>query len=247
VLGRAAYRRAAKLVSASAGVAEELARLYGLHREEIVVIPNPIDTGFVLARSTEPLDLELEILADVPILLTIGRLEKVKNHVLLLRAFARVRRETAANLLIVGTGGLRQNLERLAEDLGIAHDVVFQGWLDNPFPLMRMSTAFVLSSHYEGFGNVLLEAFACGCPVVSTDCPFGPAEILGDPAAGILVPAQDENALATAILRVLRDDGLRTALAHRGRHRALEFETSRVIARYERTLESLLSHSTSRS
>jgi glycosyltransferase involved in cell wall biosynthesis len=238
LMGRLAYKRASSVVSLSKGVAEEFEARYGLERESVVVIPNPVDTEFVLERSKEPLDEHVSELGDVSILLTVGRLEAEKNQALLLRAFARVRDEVEAKLLIAGTGRLQAELERQAVDLGVGSDVFFLGWLNNPFPLMKRATVFVLSSNYEGLGNVILEALACGCPVISTDCPFGPAEILTRSEAGVLVPVEDEEALANALLDVLRNPHKRKLLSARGRKRARDFEASQIVGQYERTLES---------
>jgi glycosyltransferase involved in cell wall biosynthesis len=141
----------------------------------------------------------------------------------LLRAFARVRDEVEAQLLIAGTGRLQGELERLTVDLGLRSDVHFLGWVNNPFSLMKRATVFVLSSNFEGLGNVILEALACGCPVISTDCPFGP---------------EDERALANALLDLLRDSHMRRLLSERGRRRARDFEASMIVEQYERTLES---------
>jgi glycosyltransferase involved in cell wall biosynthesis len=225
-------------VSLSEGVAEEFEHLFRLEPNSVVVIPNPVDTRFVSERSREPLDESVSELGDVPILLTAGRLEAQKNHGLLLRAFARVRDEVEAQLLIAGTGRLQGELERLAVDLGIRSDVRFLGWVNNPFSLMKRATVFVLSSNFEGLGNVILEALACGCPVISTDCPFGPADILAKSEAGILVPVGDERALANALLDLLRDPHKRRLLSERGRRRARDFEASTIVEQYERTLES---------
>lgn len=238
LIARLAYKRASSIVSLSEGVAEEFEDLYRLERNSVVVIPNPVDTRFVSERSREPLDESVSELGDVPILLTVGRLEAQKNHALLLRAFARVRDEVEAQLLIAGTGRLQGKLERLAVDLGVRSDVRFLGWVNNPFSLMKRATVFVLSSNFEGLGNVILEALACGCPVISTDCPFGPADILAKSEAGILVPVDDERALANALLDLLRDPHMRRLLSERGRRRARDFEASMIVEQYEQTLES---------
>ena len=121
----------------------------------------------------------------------------------LLRAFARARVVREARLVILGEGKKRTELEMLAQKLGVAADVNLPGWVDNPLAWMARAAVFVLSSAWEGFGNVVAEALACGCPVVSTDCPSGPAEILDGGAYGPLVPVGDDAALAKAILSVM--------------------------------------------
>jgi glycosyltransferase involved in cell wall biosynthesis len=128
--------------------------------------------------------------------------------------------------VILGEGKQRAELETLAAALGIAEDVSLPGFVDNPYAYMARAAVFVLSSAWEGFGNVLVEALACGCPVVSTDCPSGPTEILAGGAYGPLVPVGDDAALAQAILSVLQappdPDRLRTRAAAFSLHQAAD-------------------------
>jgi glycosyltransferase involved in cell wall biosynthesis len=107
--------------------------------------------------------------------------------------------------VILGEGGERDRIESLAESLGVADDVWLPGFVDNPYKYMRRADVFALSSEWEGFGNVVVEAMACGTPVVSTDCPSGPAEILADGEFGRLVPVGDDGALADAVAATLDD------------------------------------------
>jgi glycosyltransferase involved in cell wall biosynthesis len=134
-----------------------------------------------------------------PVVLSVGRLVPQKDHATLLRAFSRLRAGRAARLVILGDGKDRKSLELLASKLGVADDVSLPGFESNPYRYMRRCAVFVLSSAWEGSGNVLAEAMACGAPVVSTDCPSGPAEILGDGKYGPLVAVGDHEALAAAI------------------------------------------------
>ncbi len=125
-----------------------------------------------------------------------------------MKAFARVRAVRPARLVILGEARKeeeREALLTLANTLGVVEDVALPGYVDNPLPYMARASVFVLSSVREGFGNVLVEAMACGCPVVSTECPSGPAEILENGAYGPLVPVGDDAALADAILSLLDD------------------------------------------
>ena len=138
-----------------------------------------------------------------PVVLGIGRLTTQKDFPTLLKAFAQVRAVRKARLMILGEGRDRQALEVLARELGVASDVDLPGFVLNPFPYMVRASLLVLSSAWEGLPGVLIEAMACGCPVVSTDCPSGPSEILDGGAYGPLVPVGDDGALAKAILSVL--------------------------------------------
>jgi len=139
-----------------------------------------------------------------------------------------VRAVRPARLLILGEGKKRTTLEALARKLGVASDVGLPGFVDNPFAYMARAAVFVLSSAWEGFGNVVAEALACGCPVVSTDCPSGPAEILDGGAYGPLVPVGDDAALAKAILSVLETP----PDPERLRARAALFSVDRVADQY---------------
>jgi glycosyltransferase involved in cell wall biosynthesis len=132
-------------------------------------------------------------------LLTVGSFKTVKNHALLLRAFAHLVSNVDARLMLLGDGELRPELEQLARQLGIADRVIFPGFQNPPTPFYETADLFVLSSNSEGLPTVLIEAMACGLPVVSTDCPYGPAEILEDGKYGALVPVGDEGALAAAM------------------------------------------------
>jgi glycosyltransferase involved in cell wall biosynthesis len=161
-------------------------------------------------------------------LLGVGRLEPQKDFALLLRAFARIRRERAARLLILGEGRERPRLTQLAKALGVADSVDLPGFVPNPYAHMTRANLFVLSSRYEGLGNVVIEALACGCPVVSTDCPSGPAEVLDRGRYGRLVPVGDPAALAQAILAALEEPVDRARL----RGRAAQFSVERAARRY---------------
>ena len=142
-----------------------------------------------------------------------GRLTPQKDFPPLLRAFCLVRKEIpGAKLIILGEGRERLRLEQLAAELGLPGSAQFPGFVLNPFAFMARAAVFVLSSRWEGFGNVLVEAMACGTPVVSTDCPSGPSEILDGGTFGRLVPPGDAAALAEAILSELRSPHNREAL-----------------------------------
>jgi glycosyltransferase involved in cell wall biosynthesis len=168
-----------------------------------------------------------------------GRLGRAKDFPTLIRAFARVRRARPARLVIFGKGKSEAKtaksiaaLQGLAAGLGIADDVALPGFVPNPFAYMARAATFALSSINEGLPGVLIQAMACGCPVVSTDCPSGPAEILANGRYGRLVPPGDDAALSEAILAMLETPTSASLL----RERAGFFSIERAVAQYERLL-----------
>jgi glycosyltransferase involved in cell wall biosynthesis len=199
---RVLYRRAHKVVAVSDGVAKALVDSFGIPASKICTIYNPIDVEEI--RKLACADTEHPWFSEhIPILVTVGRLTEPKGHLQLLEAFALVRRQVPSKLVVVGDGELRRTLERRAEQLGVANDVSFTGWKENPYPYIARSSVFVFPSLWEGLGMALAEALACGVPLVSYDCDSGPREILGDGRYGTLVPVGDVRLLADAILKAL--------------------------------------------
>ncbi len=204
---RLLYPRADRVVGISHGCSDDVRRNAGLAADQVVTIYNPVldeDFDRRAAAPADPADLE----GEGALIVTVGRLAPQKDHATLLRAFARLAGKHPARLLLIGEGPMRAELEALARALGIAGRVAFAGLRDNPYPAMREADLFVLSSAWEGFGNVLVEAMAVGTPVVATDCPDGPAEILEGGKWGRLVPPGDADALAAAMLDVLQNGGV---------------------------------------
>ncbi len=198
------YRQADVVVAVSRGVAESLSAL-GVPNP--VVIYNPVLNDRLRQLSREMPTHPWFHTPEVPVVLGVGRLEPQKDFATLLNAFAIVLQVRPARLVIFGEGNERSHLERLAQSLGIADHVALPGFTPNPFPAMRHASVFVLSSRFEGLPNALIQAMACGCPVVSTDCPSGPREILDGGRYGHLVPVADPVAMAKAILEVLEGGG----------------------------------------
>jgi glycosyltransferase involved in cell wall biosynthesis len=230
------YPRADRIIALSSGVAADLAAI----EPSLASLTTVIHNACVDERAAaEAIDESLLPQASVPVLLAAGRLTYQKGYPVLIEAFARIAQRTSAELWILGEGPDRQAIEDQVRRLGLHGRVRMPGFVDNPAAYMRRATAFVLSSHYEGFGNVIVEALACGTPVVSTDCPHGPREILEGERGGVLVPPADPSALAEALLTVLDDPVLRGRLAAAGRSRSADFSASRVAARYATELESV--------
>ncbi|AEJ01350.1 glycosyl transferase group 1 [Nitrosomonas sp. Is79A3] len=193
------YRNAQAVIAISRGVAEDLVTVTGIPKERIFQIYNPLDFEFVSRQSRETIDHPWLCIGAPPVVLAVGKLKRQKDYPTLVRAFARVRAYHKARLVILGEGEERDQIEQLVRDLGIQADVYMPGFVENPFAWMSRASVFVLSSAWEGFSNVLLEGLACGCTVVSTDCPSGPREILADGEFGHLVPVGDDKNLASAI------------------------------------------------
>ena len=227
------YPRADAILAVSEGVADDLARNVGLPRERIRVTHNPVATDDLARRAAEPLEHPWLTAGAAPVVLGVGKLMPQKGFDVLLEAFARLRKGRAARLVILGEGPERRRLERLARDLGIAGDVALPGFVANPFAWLARCGVFALSSRWEGLPSVLIEALACGCPVVSSDCPSGPSEILGPGRLAPLVPVGDAAALAAALAQRLDAPG--DPLPRRARAR--DFAADRVAPRY---LEALL-------
>jgi glycosyltransferase involved in cell wall biosynthesis len=200
------YPYADAVVAVSHGVAEDLITMTGLPMEKVKVIYNPVITPELFAKAEEPLDHPWFRPGEPPVVLGVGRLTKQKDFPTLIRAFALVRKERPARLMILGEGEERPKLETLARELGIEEDFVLPGFVENPYKYMKRASAFVLSSRWEGLPAVLIEALALGVPVISTNCPSGPAEILEHGKWGCLVPVGEPHLLARAILEILQND-----------------------------------------
>lgn len=225
------HRRASGVMACSRGAADDLANLSGMRPEMVNVIYNPV------VEDTPP---RIDFLPDASRreqlwqgqfrthLVTVGTLKPQKNHRLLLQAFAKLAIELNAALVILGEGGLRAMLEQDVQDLGLQGRVVMPGFHADPTPWYQAADLFVLSSDFEGFANVVAEALACGTPVVSTDCPHGPAEILEQGRYGELVPVGDADALAAGIRRSAIRPWDREAL----QRRALDFSIPRQAEAY---------------
>jgi glycosyltransferase involved in cell wall biosynthesis len=230
---RRAYLKADAIVAVSNGVADDLAAYAGIPRQRITTVHNPVVGPDLLAKAKQAPDHPWLAPDQPPVILGAGRLHPQKDFRTLIRAFARLRPKRPVRLIILGAAsqanpGGPEEMKALAAQLGIADDVDIPGFDCNPFSYMSRASVFVLSSAYEGLGNVLIEALACGTPVVSTDCPSGPREILDNGRYGPLVPVGDVAALAAAISNVLDDPPSSEVL----RARAQLFTVERAAKRY---------------
>ncbi|HEY8366975.1 MAG TPA: glycosyltransferase, partial [Bacteroidia bacterium] len=194
------YPSADAVIAVSEGVAKDLTQIIGLPAEKVKVIYNPVITPEIFKKAEEPIKHPWFAPGELPVILGVGRLTKQKDFVTLIRAFDIVRKEYPSRLVILGEGEERPKLEALVKELGLEQYVYMPGFEENPFKYMKHAAVFVLSSRWEGLPNVLIQALALGTPVVSTDCPSGPREILSAGKYGTLVPVGDYDALAKAII-----------------------------------------------
>ncbi|GAB4348861.1 MAG: glycosyltransferase [Immundisolibacter sp.] len=222
------YPEADAIVAVTAGVADDLAALIGLDRARVTVVYNAVVDAAFAERAAQPAPHPWLEDGGAPVVLAVGRLHRDKDYPTLLRAFARLRCQRPVRLLVLGEGPQRAELQALADRLGIGDAVAMPGFCANPMAAMARAAALALTSRSEGFANVLAEALACGCPVVSTDCPSGPREILDGGRYGRLVPMGDVQALAEALANTLDDPPDRDRL----RLRASEFTADRAADAY---------------
>lgn len=234
-LMRRAYQQADVIVSVSEALGDDLAALTGIPRARITTIYNPVVGPEVERLAAEPVSHPWFAPGLPPVILGMGRLSEQKDFPTLIRAFARVRERREARLVIFGSAKdaaktelRRGEIKALATRLGVGADVDAPGFAANPFAYMARAALFVLSSRYEGLPGVLIQAMATGCPVVSTDCPSGPMEILENGRWGPLVPVGDAAAIAGAIEQALSRPLPREALKARAR----EFSVERAVRRY---------------
>ncbi len=240
-LMRRLYADADAIVSVSQDLAERLPGYTGLDPARIQVLHNPVVSSSLHRQAEEAVDHAWFATGEPPVLLAAGRLEPRKGFQDLIAAFAKLSaRQTSEQqprrLVIFGEGKLRPALERQIAELGLSEIVDLPGWCPNLFAYMARATLFVLPSHYEGLPGVLIQALACGCPVVATDCPTGPREILEDGRYGPLTPVGDVDALADAVSETLSAPLSKTLLKARGE----EFSVDRAIDRYLSLFDGLM-------
>ena len=209
-----------------------LTNVYGVPAHRVHTIHDPLVSASLVRDMERPSGHPWLDGPGSQVILAAGRLVEVKDFSSLLAAFALLVACRPARLIVLGQGRLRARLTSEAEALGVADLVDFPGFVRNPYAFMAKASLFVLSSRSEGLSNVLVEALACGCPIVSTDCPFGPGEILEDGRWGDLVPVGDVKVLSETMGRALDRPPPREAL----RQRAAAFGVEPAVTRYEELL-----------
>ena len=213
------FKRAKGIIVPSDGVKADLIGNYSAATEKVRTIYNGIDLESLKKSAGEKIPFQ----KNCPWIITACRLTSQKDFVTLLKAFRIIRDAAPVKLFILGEGELKDDIRRLSCELKVNDDVIITGFQQNPFPYISMADVFVLSSFYEGFGNVIVEAMALGVPVVATDCPSGPKEIIKNGENGFLVPVGDFQELADRCSFVLRNRAARELISLNGLKRAQDF------------------------
>lgn len=239
-----------QVIAVSNGVQDELIRLHGLSESQISVIYNPIDIATIQELAKEE-ELDARVNTTLPLIITVGRLEGVKGQWHLIRAFSELRKKQECQLLICGEGQEKEYLSGLSRDLGIEDDVVFLGWQENPYKYMRRATLLVHSSLSESFGNIIVEAMACGCPSVIARCSPAIEEVMGsDSSCGFISEKMSgirylstesldsgEINLLKGMERILNDEELREKMSLACLERAKKFDVDVGIQKYVELIE----------
>ncbi len=222
------YSKAEAIIGVSQGIVDDLESQFNFPKHKLHVIYNPVVDEDLYSKAKMSLEHPWFQPDSPPVFLAVGRLTKQKDFNTLIEAFAIARKFVKARLIILGEGELRTELELLIRKLGLSGDILMPGFVDNPYMYMSKAKAFVLSSLWEGLPTVLIEAMACGCPVISTDCPSGPKEILENGKYGTLIPVGDTKSLSLAMLKVLENSITKEML----QNRANDFSRERSVHEY---------------
>lgn len=225
------YRYADAVVAVSNGVAKDIEQYANLRRSSVHCIYNPSFSPSILEAAKERPEHPWFFDSGPDILLAAGRLHKQKAYDVLLRAIALARHHRDVRLLVIGEGEERASLEALRDELRLQNVVDFAGFSNNPYAVMANARLLVMSSSWEGLPTVLIEAMACDLPIVSTDCPSGPDEILAGGTYGYLTPVGDAVALSNAILAALESP------KRGGPERAKAFSVEEAVKRYLEVLD----------
>ena len=238
VATRIGYRAADLIVTTSHGVADDLVSSFGVRRDRTRVVHNPVDLGGIAAKAAEPIAPAHAALWQHPVVVAAGRLAEAKNYPLLVEAMALLRRRVAATLFILGQGDLEPRIRAQIAERGLENAVHLCGFQANPWSYIARADVFVLTSRYEGFGNVLVEAMACGVPVVAT-ASSGTRDIVTG-GVGMVVEEHTPSAVADALERILTDENFRRQASEQARASAQKFALPVIGAAYDAVFGSLV-------
>jgi glycosyltransferase involved in cell wall biosynthesis len=234
-VARTVYPRVDLIGATSQGVADDLVENYRVRREHVAIVHNPVDVDAVAAKAAEPIDASLTA-SPLPTIVTAGRLADAKNLPLLVASLEKLAQRMSFRAWILGQGELEADLRRRLAAAGLDDRVTLLGFQSNPWKFMARADVFVLTSRYEGFGNVLIEAMATGLPVVATSSD-GTREIVRHGETGLLVDAHEPEAVAAALERVLVEPWLRERMRAAARASANDFSVPAVVGEFRRALD----------
>ena len=247
ILIKVLFKRASIVVAVSKESAQDLIKNFNVKKEKIKVIYNPLNVEEIEKLAKEPLEKKYQKIFQNPVIINMGRLNKQKGQQYLIEAFCEIKNKIKdAKLVILGKGELEDSLKYLSEKMGFKDDIHFLGWQENPFKFLASSKIFILSSLWEGLPYVLLEAMACGLPIVSFDCKSGPREILAPNTDfsfqarnieyaeyGVLVEKENKKLLSQAAIKLLLDGDLLKELKEKSKKRALNFNIENIIKEWK--------------
>jgi glycosyltransferase involved in cell wall biosynthesis len=236
---RIGYAAADLVVTTSRGVADDLVHSFRIKPDHVRVVHNPVDLKEIAAAAEKSIDPAHAALWRPPVIVAAGRLAEVKNYPLLIEAFAIVRQRIPAQLFILGQGDQEPSLRALIETMGLGEAVHLCGFHVNPWKYIARADVFALTSRYEGFGNVLVEAMACGVPVVATSTA-GTREIISVGEDGLLVDRHEPAAVAAALERILGDAALRQRMSQTARRHAERYRADVIALEYDRVFAEAL-------
>ena len=226
------YPKADNIIAISEGVKQSLVKNFNLDSSKIQTIYNPSADEKILSLAKE--DIDRDLISNRPLIVSIGRLTKQKDHITLLKAFNKIHSNIDCNLYIIGEGSERRNLEKFIKNNNIDNKVKLLGYQSNPWKFLSKSNLFVLPSIWEGFGNVIVESMLIGIPVISSDCPSGPREILNNGKSGKLFQVGDYNHLANIMEEIISSDN--SELINYAKLRSKDFTIEKITQEYQKVL-----------
>ena len=228
------YPKSQGIITNSFGIKEELSNMIKNKNKQINVIYNPTYDPKIYSNTKEKIYPHKWFEnKKIPVIISVGRLSKEKNFELLIKSFYKFREKFNSKLVILGDGPEKKNLNELINNLNLSKDCYLPGFVKNPYDYMKLSSLFILTSHYEGLPNVLIEAQACEIPIISTDCKHGPKEILLDGKAGILVPVNNEKELIKAMIKIFTSPGLKEEFINISKKNLFRFDINESINQYK--------------
>ncbi len=230
-----ACRNAFAVIMPSMGCKDDATEYYGLDPDSVRVIRNPVNVELIRRKLKERPSVNVPDVAGKTVFVHVGRLSVEKNHELLIGACALLKERYGDFVVFcLGSGNLREKIQSMIDEHGLSNHILLLGEVANPFPYMAMAKALLLTSHFESFALVLVEAMICGAVPIAVDCPYAPREVLDNGEYGLIVPLNDPRAFADAMHRIAHDDELCRKLRPKMTERARHFAVDKIVGEWER-------------